>query len=77
MMRQKLSTHPLPVIDTIAQADTKPRAFLELAGHLDCVFRHLSHKTGGLKFTCITGGQNPVTGEAVVLEQVFAKSLTG
>lgn len=67
-MKQKLSTHLLPMIDTVAQADIYPRAFLELAGHLDCVFRHLSHKTGGLKFTCIAGGRNPVTGEAVVLE---------
>ncbi|KAG1776737.1 hypothetical protein EV702DRAFT_1045783 [Suillus placidus] len=48
--------------------ETKTKAFLELAGHLDCVFRHLSHKTGGLKFTCIAGGRNPVTGEAVVLD---------
>ncbi|KAG1776921.1 hypothetical protein EV702DRAFT_1197593 [Suillus placidus] len=48
--------------------ETKTKAFLELAGHLNCVFRHLSHKTGGLKFTCITGGRNPVTGEAVVLD---------
>ncbi|KAG2745149.1 hypothetical protein P692DRAFT_20643969, partial [Suillus brevipes Sb2] len=48
--------------------ETKTKAFLELAGHLDCVFRHLSHKTGGLKFTCIAGGRNPITGEAVVLD---------
>ncbi|KAG1886820.1 uncharacterized protein F5891DRAFT_1200708 [Suillus fuscotomentosus] len=48
--------------------ETKIKAFLELGGHLDRVFRHLSHKTGGLKFTCIAGGRNPVTGEAVVLD---------
>ncbi|KAG2336250.1 hypothetical protein BDR05DRAFT_953494 [Suillus weaverae] len=48
--------------------ETKTKAFLELAGHLNCVFRHLSHKTGGLKFTCIAGGRNPATGEAVVLD---------
>ncbi|KAG1729606.1 hypothetical protein EDD22DRAFT_853098 [Suillus occidentalis] len=37
---------------------------------------HLSHKTGGLKFTCIAGGQNPVTGEVVVLESISLPSLS-
>jgi hypothetical protein len=44
------------------------RAFNELGPHLDRVFRYLSHKTGGLKFSCIAGGRNPSTGEIVVIE---------
>ncbi|KAG1839750.1 hypothetical protein DFJ58DRAFT_733203 [Suillus subalutaceus] len=50
------------------EQEEKIRAFNELGAHLDCVFRHLSHKTGGLKFTCIAGGRNPTTGEIVVLD---------
>jgi hypothetical protein len=46
------------------------RAFGELGAHLDRIFRHLSHKTGGLKFTCIAGGRDPSSGEVVVLESV-------
>ncbi|KAG1868448.1 hypothetical protein F4604DRAFT_1682372 [Suillus subluteus] len=44
------------------------KAFSELGAHLDHIFRHLSHKTGGLKFTCIAGGRNPATGDIVVLD---------
>ncbi|KAG1838728.1 hypothetical protein DFJ58DRAFT_845959 [Suillus subalutaceus] len=44
------------------------KAFSELGAHLDCIFRHLSHKTGGLKFTCIAWGRNPATGGIVVLD---------
>ncbi|KAG2053177.1 hypothetical protein BDR06DRAFT_1008823 [Suillus hirtellus] len=48
--------------------DTKIQAFDELGLHLDCIFHHLSHKMGGLKFTCIAGGRNPSTGEVVVVD---------
>ncbi|KAG1864789.1 hypothetical protein F4604DRAFT_1928591 [Suillus subluteus] len=45
-----------------ATDDTKIQAFNELGPHLDRVFHYLSHKTGGLKFSCIAGGRNPSTG---------------
>ncbi|KAG2140759.1 hypothetical protein BD769DRAFT_1662660 [Suillus cothurnatus] len=48
--------------------ETKKKAFSELGRHLDHIFQHLSHKTGALKFTCIAGRQNPITGEVVVLD---------
>lgn len=54
--------------DSLFCSDGSHRAFDELGSHLDCIFRHLSHKTGGLKFTCIAGGHNPSTGEVIVVE---------
>ncbi|KAG1749260.1 hypothetical protein EDB19DRAFT_1904772 [Suillus lakei] len=45
----------------------KIKALNELGAHLDHIFCHLSHKTGGFKFTCITGGQDPTMGDIIVL----------
>ncbi|KAG2128939.1 uncharacterized protein EDB93DRAFT_1256489 [Suillus bovinus] len=50
------------------EQEEKIRAFSKLGVHLDRIFCHLSHKTGGLKFTCIAGGQDPTTGDIVVLD---------
>ncbi|KAG1876719.1 hypothetical protein DFJ58DRAFT_836002 [Suillus subalutaceus] len=55
----------------------KAGAFNELGSHLDHVFRHLSHKMGGLKFTCIAGGRNPSTGEVVVVDFHLGETDTG
>ncbi|KAG0691802.1 hypothetical protein DFH29DRAFT_883705, partial [Suillus ampliporus] len=57
--------------------DAKIWAFNELGSHLDHVFRHLSHKTGGLKFTCIAGGRNPSTGEVMVVDFHLGETDTG
>ncbi|KAG2090917.1 uncharacterized protein F5147DRAFT_780185 [Suillus discolor] len=57
--------------------DTKIQAFDELGSHLDRIFRHLSHKTGGLKFTCIAGGRNPSTGEVIVVDFHLGETDTG
>ncbi|KAG2035511.1 hypothetical protein BDR03DRAFT_983654 [Suillus americanus] len=57
--------------------DVKIQAFNKLGSHLDHVFCHLSHKTGGLKFTCIAGGSNPSTGEVVVIDFHLGQTDTG
>ncbi|KAG1817165.1 uncharacterized protein BJ212DRAFT_1480393 [Suillus subaureus] len=57
--------------------DAKIQAFDELGSHLDHVFCHLSHKMGGLKFTCIAGGRNPSTGEVVVVDFHLGETDTG
>ncbi|KAG2135760.1 hypothetical protein DEU56DRAFT_913144 [Suillus clintonianus] len=57
--------------------DAKIQAFNELGPHLDRIFRHLSYKTGGLKFTCIAGGRNPATGEIVVVDFHLGETDTG
>ncbi|KAG2034041.1 hypothetical protein BDR03DRAFT_1013774 [Suillus americanus] len=57
--------------------DAKIQAFNKLGSHLDHVFHHLSHKTGGLKFTCIAGGCNPSTGEVVVVDFHLGDTDTG
>ncbi|KAG1774212.1 hypothetical protein EV702DRAFT_1200463 [Suillus placidus] len=57
--------------------DTKIQAFNELGPHLNRVFRYLSHKTGGLKFSCIAGGRNPSTGEIVVIDFHLGETDTG
>jgi hypothetical protein len=65
MMMQKYSTYRDFIISC---SNGSRRAFNELGSHLDQIFRHLSYKTGGLKFTCIAGGRDPNTGEIVVVE---------
>ncbi|KAG1884066.1 hypothetical protein F4604DRAFT_1919890 [Suillus subluteus] len=60
-----------------ATDDTKIQAFNELGPHLDRVFRYLSHKTGGLKFSCIAGGCNPSTGEIIVINFHLGETDTG
>ncbi|KAG0696156.1 hypothetical protein DFH29DRAFT_1004799 [Suillus ampliporus] len=57
--------------------DAKIQAFNELGSHLDRIFRHLSYKTGGLKFTCIAGRCNPSTGEVVVVDFHLGETDTG
>ncbi|KAG1775599.1 hypothetical protein EV702DRAFT_1046726 [Suillus placidus] len=59
------------------EQEEKIKAFSELGAHLDRIFRHLSHKTGGLKFTCIVGGQNPATGEIVVVDYHLGETEMG
>ncbi|KAG1852203.1 hypothetical protein F4604DRAFT_1686692 [Suillus subluteus] len=59
------------------EQEEKIRAFNELGAHLDHIFCHLSHKTGGLKFTCIAGGRNPATGDIVVLDYHLGETETG
>ncbi|KAG1837467.1 hypothetical protein C8R48DRAFT_680293 [Suillus tomentosus] len=49
----------------------------ELGAHLDRIFRHLSHNTGGLKFTCIAGGRDPSSGEVVVLDFHLGETESG
>ncbi|KAG1879317.1 hypothetical protein C8R48DRAFT_668179 [Suillus tomentosus] len=57
--------------------DTKIQAFDEFGSHLDCIFRHLSYKMGGLKFTCIAGGHNPSMEEVVVVNFHLGEADTG
>ncbi|KAG2122508.1 hypothetical protein BD769DRAFT_1389598 [Suillus cothurnatus] len=57
--------------------DTKIQAFNELGSHLDCIFHHLSHKMGGLKFTYIAGGHNPSTKEVIVVNFHLGETDTG
>ncbi|KAG1830267.1 hypothetical protein DFJ58DRAFT_848501 [Suillus subalutaceus] len=59
------------------EQEEKIRAFSELGAHLDHIFRHLSHKTGGLKFTCIAGGRHPTTGEIIVLDYHLGETEMG
>ncbi|KAG0698804.1 hypothetical protein DFH29DRAFT_877738 [Suillus ampliporus] len=63
--------------DVKIRSNGSHRAFNELGSHLDHVFRHLSHKMGGLKFTCIAGGRNPSTGEVVVVDFHLGETDTG
>ncbi|KAG2122914.1 hypothetical protein DEU56DRAFT_917622 [Suillus clintonianus] len=65
--RQTREWNKAGIIEEVDE-ETKIKCAPALGGHLNRVFRHLSHKTGGLKFTCVAGGRNPVTGEAVVLD---------
>ncbi|KAG2107219.1 uncharacterized protein F5147DRAFT_774438 [Suillus discolor] len=59
------------------EQEEKIKAFSKLGAHLDRIFRHLSHKTGGLKFTCIAGGQNPAMGDVVVLDYHLGETEMG
>ncbi|KAG1884340.1 hypothetical protein F4604DRAFT_1919510 [Suillus subluteus] len=60
-----------------ATDDTKIQAFNELGPHLNRIFCYLSHKTGGLKFSCIAGGHNLSTGEIVVINFHLGETDTG
>ncbi|KAG1720606.1 uncharacterized protein EDB91DRAFT_1256903 [Suillus paluster] len=59
------------------EQEEKIKAFNELGAHLNHIFRHLSYKTGGFKFTCIAGGRNPTTGDIVVLDYHLGETDVG
>ncbi|OAX30983.1 hypothetical protein K503DRAFT_816141, partial [Rhizopogon vinicolor AM-OR11-026] len=65
--RQTRELNKAGIVEQVDE-ETKLKALSELGGHLDRIFRHLSHKTGGFKFSCIAGGRNPITGEVVILD---------
>ncbi|OAX33909.1 hypothetical protein K503DRAFT_786143, partial [Rhizopogon vinicolor AM-OR11-026] len=74
--KQKHDLTKAGIIQGVDQ-DSKIRAFGELGAQLDHIFRHLSHKTRGLKFTCIAGGRDPSSGEVVVLDFHLGETETG
>ncbi|KAG1824461.1 uncharacterized protein BJ212DRAFT_1475762 [Suillus subaureus] len=74
--KEKCELARASVVQDLGQEE-KIRAFNELRAHLDCIFCHLSYKTGGLKFSCIAGGQNPATGDIVILDYHLGETEMG